>query len=88
MPEKISFMYYTLTLKYFHPQLKIALKNIKEAWLLTDINNPVKLKSIFYQGNLYYRIPLSGKRVSYNNLKKGLIKKTIRVKTPLSLLPS
>jgi len=34
--------------------------------------NPVELKTVIHQGNLYYRIPSSGKRISYRTLKKGL----------------
>jgi len=80
-------MQYSITLYYFHPLLKIALSSVKEAWLLTDINNPIRLKPVIYQGNLFFRIPVSGKRISYRTLKIGLIKKKIIIKQPLKLLP-
>ncbi|MCB0410642.1 MAG: hypothetical protein KDD29_10515, partial [Flavobacteriales bacterium] len=68
-----------IEIKYFHPTLKIGLENIRSAWLLSDIKNPVALKTICYQGNLYYRMPQSGKKISYKTLKAGLIKKVIRI---------
>ena len=80
-------MKFTIEIKYFHPQLKIGLENIKEAWLLLDIKNPIELKTIIHQGGLYYRIPNSGKRISYRILKKGLIKKNIHIPLALNLLP-
>ena len=76
----------SIQIKYLHPQLKIGLENIKEAWLLSDIKNPVELKTIIHQGNLYYRIPNTGKRIRYRTLKKGLIKKNICIPLVLNLL--
>ena len=80
-------MKYLIEIKYYHPQLKIGLENIKQAWLLTDLKNPTELKTVIYQGNLYFRMPGSGKRVSYRKLKKGLIKKVINIPIALQLLP-
>jgi hypothetical protein len=64
----------------------IGLENIKEACLLFDIKKPVELKTIIYQVNLYYRMPNSGKRISYRTLKKGLVKKNIVIRLSM-LLP-
>ena len=80
-------MKFTIEIKYFHPQLMIGLENIKGAWLLFDIKNPVELKTIMHQGNLYYRMPNTGKRISYRTLKKGLVKKKITIRLPVQLLP-
>jgi hypothetical protein len=80
-------MKFFIEIKYFHPLLKIGLENIKEAWLLYDKNNPVELKTIIHQGNLFYRFPGSGKRISYRTLKKRLVKKTIIIRQPILLLP-
>ncbi|HEX6849675.1 MAG TPA: hypothetical protein VF144_21960 [Chitinophagaceae bacterium] len=77
----------SIEIKYYHPELKIGLENIRQAWLLADPKNPPELKTVIYQGNLYYRIPSSGKRISYRKLKKGLIKKTVRIPIALPLLP-
>jgi len=77
-------MKFSIEIKYYHPQLKIGLENIKEAWILIDLKNPIELKTIIHQGNLYYRFPGSGKRISYRRLKKGLIKQEISI--PVNLL--
>jgi hypothetical protein len=77
----------SIEIKYLHPQLKIGLENIKEAWLLSDIKNPVELKKVIHQGNLYYPLPNSGKSISYRTLKKGIIKKRIIIPLVSNLLP-
>jgi len=77
----------SIEIKYLHPQLKIGLENIKKAWLLSDIKNPVELTPIIHQGNLYYRLPNCGKRISYRTLKKGIIKKKIFIPLVSHLLP-
>ena len=68
------------TIKYFHPGHVIGLEDVKNAWLLLPGKAPLKLKTIMHQGNLSYRLPVSGKRVSYRSIKKGLIKKQIIIK--------
>lgn len=80
-------MKFLIEIKYYHPDLKIGLENIKEAWLLLDIKDPIELKTAIHQGNLYYRLPNSGKRISYRTLKKGLIKRNISIVLPGLLLP-
>jgi hypothetical protein len=80
-------MKFTITIKYFHPDLKIGLEDIKNAWLLSNDQPPVKLKTIIHQGLLSYRLPVSGKRISYRSLKKGLIKKIIIWHEQIELLP-
>ena len=80
-------MKFLIEIKYFHPELNIGLENIRSAWLLADINNPIELKTIIHQGLLSYRLPDSGRRISYRTLKKGLIKKKIIIRLPLNLLP-
>jgi hypothetical protein len=37
---------------------------------------PIQLTIIIYQGALYFRFPDSGRRISYQQLKKGIDKKT------------
>jgi hypothetical protein len=70
---------------YFHPGLNVGLQDIKNAWLLSE--KPIKLSVALHQGSLVYRLPATGKRISYRTLKKGLIKKKIIIKQPLYLLP-
>jgi hypothetical protein len=77
----------SITIKYFHPTLGIGLEDIKSAWLLPGGDPPVQLKTVVHQGHLYYRIPVSGKRISYRSIKKGLIKKHLIIYQPGLLLP-
>jgi hypothetical protein len=77
---------YIITIRYFNPVLKIGLQDVKNAWYLAD-KTPGQLTTIIYQGALYFRFPGSGRRISYKQLKKGLIKKHIDLTMPLDLLP-
>ena len=74
-----------VVIRYFHPAYNIGLQDIRNAWLLNK--PPVKLTTTIYRGNLIFRMPGSGKRISYRTLKKGLIKKTIVLRFPIELLP-
>ena len=67
--------------------MQIGIEDIKNAWFLPENEAPVKLNTIVHQGQLTYRFPSSGKRISYRQLKKGLIKKRIIVRQPIELLP-
>lgn len=67
-------------IKYYHPALAIGLKDVRNAWLFIAGKQPIKLKTIIHQGTLSYRLPVSGKRISYKKLKQGLIRKQILVK--------
>ncbi len=78
-------MYREIQLKYFHPTLNLGVEDIRNVWLLTD--RPVKLTTCIHRGALVFRWPVSGKRVSYKTLKKGLIKKNIVLKKYYELLP-
>ena len=78
-------MFEEIILKYFHPGYNIGVEDIRNVWLLN--NPPVKLSVTLYRSYLVYRLPDSGKRISYRTLKKGLIKKTIIIRQPVQLLP-
>jgi hypothetical protein len=78
-------MFEEIIIRYLHPEYNIGLQNIRNAWLLNK--PPVKLTTTTYRGNLVFRIPGSGKRISYRTLKKGLVKKTIVIRQPINLLP-
>jgi len=80
-------MQFLITLKYYHPELNIGFENIRSAWLLQAGFEPIRLKTIIHQGLLYFRIPVTGRRISYRTLKKGLIKKKIIIRLPMELLP-
>ena len=66
-------MFEEIIIKYFNPQYNIGLQDIRNAWLLSK--PPTKLTTTIYRSSLIYRFPVSGKRISYRTLKKGLIKK-------------
>lgn len=70
-------------IKYFHPAFQIGLEDPRNAWLFSEGKTPIKLNAIIYQGQLYYRLPVSGKRISYKILKRGLIRKQIIIKEEL-----
>jgi hypothetical protein len=78
-------MFEKIIIRYFHPVYNIGLLDVRNAWMLNK--QAVKLTTTTYRGNLIFRIPVSGKRISYRTLKKGLIKKTIVLRQPINLLP-
>jgi hypothetical protein len=75
-----------VTINFFNPELKIGLEDVRNAWLLEE-NNPVKLNAQVHRGALVYRLPGSGKRVSFHKLKNGLIKRKLKIKIAVSILP-
>lgn len=78
-------MFDEIRIKYFHPVLKLGFQDIRNVWLID--NDPVKLSCSLHRGNLVFRMPVSGKRISYATLKKGLIKKQFIIRKHYSLLP-
>lgn len=72
-------------LKYFHHEFNIGLADLKNAWLLTD--PPVRLKVAVRQANLAYRLPQTGRRIGYRQLKKGLVKCNRTLRLPDEPLP-
>lgn len=69
-----------LELKYYHPVYKVALSNWQRIYQMPE--GILMYKEVF-QGGLYYRCPGSSKRISYQQLKKGLIQKTTVIDEPL-----
>lgn len=78
-------MYEEINLKYVHPVLQIGVQDIRNVWLLADV--PVKLTTSIHRGTLVFRFPVTGKRISYKTLKKGLVKKILVIKPPQFRLP-
>ena len=78
-------MFKEINIRCVNPVYNIGLQDIRNAWLLAK--PPVKLTTTIYRGNLIFRLPGSGKRISYRTLKKRLIKKTIMLRQPFNLLP-
>jgi hypothetical protein len=73
--------------QFYNPALQIGMEDIKNAWFLPAGSAPVKLNTLVYQGQLTFRFPASGKRISYRQLKKGLVKKVIFLYLPVDMLP-
>lgn len=66
-----------IVLTFLNPQLQIALEDWRTVYLLKpDI---IPLTPEVYKGNLVYRTRGSSKRISYRQIKKGLIRKRIVV---------
>ena len=78
-------MFEEIVIKYFHPGLKLGLQDIRNVRLMEV--EPVKLATTLHRGNLVFRFPVSGKRISYATLKKGLIKKHFVIRMHDNLLP-
>ena len=66
-------------LKYWNEQLQIGLADWKNVY---QFPQQILHKEI-HQGTLCYRLKGSSKRISYHQLKKGLIKKEIIIKEEL-----
>ncbi|HEX4877221.1 MAG TPA: hypothetical protein VFV31_11165 [Chitinophagaceae bacterium] len=78
-------MFNEIIIKYFHPVYKLGMQDIRNVWLMAE--TPVRLTTCIHRGNLVFRYPGTGKRISYRLLKQGLIKKTIVLKQRIELLP-
>ena len=69
----------TIRTKYINPSLNIGLVNWRELW---DLSNeyPEKFLAEVYKGKLVFRLRGSSARISYQRIKKGLVKKEIVLK--------
>ncbi|MDZ4807064.1 MAG: hypothetical protein SGI96_02225 [Bacteroidota bacterium] len=74
-----------IIIKYINPALNLGMEDVRNVWLLSV--NPVKLTTTIHQGNLIFRFPVSGKRISYKTLKRGLIKRQFILRRSYELLP-
>lgn len=66
-----------IRINYFNPSFNIGLTNWREAWSLSG-KYPERIYTELYRNKLVYRKKGSNKRISYQLLKKGLIKKVRR----------
>lgn len=65
----------TIRLQYYHSQFKIAFSHWRNLYLLKD-NNDFELLSVeVYHGQLVYRVKGSHHRITWKQIKKGLLKK-------------
>jgi hypothetical protein len=74
-----------IVIRYVHPELNPGFEDIRNVWLLS--NPPVLITACLHRGSLGYRLPRSGRRVSYQTLKKGLHKTDLRLRLPFEPLP-
>lgn len=80
VPKNINFqikMEQKINLQYLNQKLNIGMLDWKNVYLLKPCL--VKLIPEVYKGKFIYRISGSSKRISYSNIKKGLIKKSFSI---------
>lgn len=70
MKRKIHF-------RYYNPLLHLGVVDIKQVYQLGP--EPVLLNVEVYRGKLVYRAKGSSRRISYDQLKDGLVKKLLAV---------
>ena len=61
--------------KYYNPGLNIAFTNWREVYLVQE--PPVLLKPEIHRSSLVYRLPETGRRISYKKITQGLLKQNI-----------
>lgn len=67
--------FYTMTIiKYRNTKLQIGLTDWKNVY---QFPQQELMKKEIHQGKLYYRLKGSSKRISYNSIKKDLVKREI-----------
>jgi hypothetical protein len=71
-----------IKLKYFNEELRIGLVSWHEVYLLFPDVRQLNLET--YKGRIIYRLKGSSKRISYNRMKKGLVKtsRIIKIEVP------
>lgn len=70
-------MVQTITLKYINKHLKIGLADWRVVYSVS--NNPTRLYPEVHRGKLVYRAQGSDKRISYDQIKRGLLKQEFNV---------
>lgn len=70
MKHKIHF-------RYYNPRLNLGVVDVKLVYQLEP--TPIRLNPEVYRGKLVYRARGSSRRISYDQLKKGLVKKSFSV---------
>ncbi|MEJ8819145.1 hypothetical protein [Lacibacter sp. H407] len=71
-----------IKLTYYNPVYNIAFSNWRELYLLTQNGGFEMLAVEVYQGQLAYRSKGSHKRITWRNIKKGLLKKEVLLYLP------
>ena len=73
-----------ILLKYWNPRYQIGLADWRQVYQFPQQKLMIKE---MHQGRLYYRLRGSSRRISFNQLKKGLQKKQIIIREEFYLLP-
>lgn len=63
----------TIRLQYYHPHFKIAFSHWRELYLLKEDNQFELLAVEVYHGQLVYRLKGSHHRITWRQIKKGLL---------------
>ena len=61
-----------LILKYWDERLKMGLVDFKTAY---QFPQEIKMDTEMHQGKIYFRVKGSSKRISYNQVKRNLVKR-------------
>lgn len=69
-----------IIMKYWNPHYKIGLADWRRVYQFPQQELMIKE---MHQGRLYYRLRGSSRRISFNQLKKGLQKKQIIIREEL-----
>jgi hypothetical protein len=78
----------SITLKYYHPILKVGMADWKTVFECDENGQyPAQLLVELHRGALVYGKPSSDKRLAFQKLKNGWIKKTIHITLPDNSLP-
>lgn len=72
----------TIKCSYYNPVYQIAFSNWRELYLLKEKEGFELLAVEVYQGQLAYRSKGSSKRITWHNIKKGLLKKEVLLYLP------
>jgi len=73
-----------MLLKYWNENLQIGLADWKNVY---QFPQKQLMEKEIHQGNLYYRCKGSNKRVSYKQIKTGLIEKQIFLSEEIFIMP-
>ena len=66
-----------IKLRYINERLKVGMVDIKQLYLLSP--RPTQLRPEVYKGKLVYRAKGSTRRISFDQIKRGLVKRSFVV---------
>ena len=66
-------MKHRIDFRYYNERLQLGMVDVKRVYLLTP--EPTRLNIEVYRGKLVYRAKGSSRRISYDQVKEGLVKR-------------